>query len=245
MKHKLKELIDQAPPGHFHPKIQTNLAEVKRRLEHAATLMDDLGLLDERSQDVYVDENSLRKLLREASPGSEDGVIERLRRIPGSRLTRDSQGLKKVPWETVAQRMVSGTVTPSLAPGPYASFDEIRQAIQQGRPDIPDSAFEPETLRQASEAVLGAPAPTQADAAFGISEAVWNCMVNHGGFWSALALVADAFFMIAIAVVLATFDILFVLTFWSLLWPVFTAMFPWGVAVNIRLVLICIANPSA
>jgi hypothetical protein len=51
--------------------------------------------------------------------------------------------------------------------------------------------------------------------------------------------------MIAIAVVLATFDILFVLTFWSLLWPVFTAMFPWGVAVNIRLVLICIANPSA
>ena len=68
MKQKLEESIDRAPPGYFHPKVKEKLPEAKQRLSKIADLIYDLGRLDERTQEVYVDEKSLRKLLRETPP---------------------------------------------------------------------------------------------------------------------------------------------------------------------------------
>ena len=52
MKQKLEESIDRAPPGYFHPKVKEKLPEAKQRFSKIADLIDDLGRLDERTQEV-------------------------------------------------------------------------------------------------------------------------------------------------------------------------------------------------
>ena len=52
MKQKLEESIDRAPPGYFHPKVKEKLPEAKQRFSKIADLFDDLGRLDERTQEV-------------------------------------------------------------------------------------------------------------------------------------------------------------------------------------------------
>jgi hypothetical protein len=248
MKQKLEELIDKAPPGYFHKKAKEKLPEVKQRLSKAAALMDDLGLRDDRSGEVYVDENSLRKLVKEASPGSEDGVIEWLKRIPGSKLTKGGHGMQKIQWEVLAEKIrLPQTSGPEAAPGPYASFEEIRRAVKQGRPDIPDDAFEPDTLQRASKAVLEAPAHTRAaETGAALPDAAWNCMVRKIGFWGALTLVALAFLIIQVMAVLIVMAIPIVsLTFWSFMWLYVTAVFPLVAIRYVQIIVGCITNPSA
>src|SRR5687767_5819499 len=136
MKRHLETLIDNAPPGHFPPKIKEKLPETKRVLLRWAELVDDLGRLDERSQKVYIDETSVRKLVREAVPGAEDDVIAVLAALPDSNLTRCGGGMKKIPWETVSERMAPAFTTPLSAdaerdPTPYEKFEDIRAAVQR------------------------------------------------------------------------------------------------------------------
>ena len=52
MKQKLEESIDRAPPGYFHPNVKEKLPEAKQRFSKIADLIDDLGRLDERTQEV-------------------------------------------------------------------------------------------------------------------------------------------------------------------------------------------------
>src|SRR5687768_7428085 len=100
MKRQLEAFIDQAPPGYFDPKLQKHLPKIKQRLLKMADLIDDLGLLDEQTQEVYINENSLRRLVKEASPEAEEGVLARLSEFPDSRLTRGRKGMRSIPWET-------------------------------------------------------------------------------------------------------------------------------------------------
>ena len=151
MKQKLEESIDRAPPGYFHPKVKEKLPEAKQRLSKIADLIDDLGRLDECTQEVYVDENSLRKLLRETSPGSEEPVLAQLKRFPGSKLTDRGDGMKKIPWETLP------VDANPIAVGQYPTFDEIRSGVRGRYPNIPEKAFEAEDMNRAFKAAIQAP----------------------------------------------------------------------------------------
>lgn len=152
MKQKLEESIDRAPPGYFHPKVKEKLPEAKQRFSKIADLIDDLGRLDERTQEVYVDEKSLRKLLRETSPGSEEPVLAQLKRFPGSKLSDRGDGMKKIPWETLAERMkpqIAPVDANPIAVGQYPTFDEIRSGVRGRYPNIPEKAFEAEDINRA------------------------------------------------------------------------------------------------
>jgi hypothetical protein len=116
--------------------------------------------LDERTQEVYVDEKSLRKLLRETSPGSEEPVLAQLKRFPGSKLTDRGDGMKKIPWETLAERMKPQIVPVDANPiavGQYPTFDEIRSGVRGRYPNIPEKAFEAEDMNRAFKAAIQAP----------------------------------------------------------------------------------------
>jgi hypothetical protein len=239
MKQKLAETIDRIPPGHLHPKVQKDLSKHKQRLFKLAELIDDLGRLDERSQEVFVDENSLRKLVREVSPGSEDAVVEKIREIPGSKMRKGSTGMKPIPWETLSERL--SPTMPKAPPagrqlGPYSKFDEIRGVVKQQFPDIPDDAFEPDKLKNRFQGVLAAPGTT-VGAQVEVPTDVWDCMVRTFGFWGAVGLVAAAAICIAAFIIVsAAFAgeiaplIPFWDMFWMTVWNLLVAGAPWIIA---------------
>ncbi len=257
MKRQLDQTIDRIPPGRLHPNVQEDLPEVKRRLLKLADLIDDLGRLDEHSQEVSVDENSLRKLIREASPGSEDTVVEQLRQLPGSNLTRRGGGLKKIPWETLTERMAPAAplaaAPAGASPGPYVPWEEIREAVQRQFPDLPDDEFEATTLNRRFQAILAVPGPAAEGEAEALPGNVWNCMVRHLGFWGACLVIAVAVAVLAVfayvAVVLGPVGPLNP-TFWAVFWMLFWDLAIPGIAIGViyatvGIIIACVLNPFA
>ena len=252
MKQKLEELIDKAPPGHFHPKVKEKLSDVQKRVVKVAEMMEDLGLSDDRTNEVYVDENSLRKLLKEASPGSEDAVIAALKRIPGSKLATAGPGKRKIPWDNLAKRMprMERSREAAVELNPYSSFEEIRQAVQQKFPDVQDDTFQPKALDDAFRKALEAPRAAEE----ALPGDIWNCMVRHFGWWGAIMLVTTAAVIIAVVLALLAIWASPILiggtAFWGVFWLAFWAAVPPGILAGtglatIGIIVRCVANPSA
>jgi hypothetical protein len=197
MKRQVLEVIDRAPPDYFDPKLKRQLPEVKRRISKLADLIDDLGRLDETTGEVFVDENSLRKVLREASAGSEDAVIERLRQFPDQKLIRGRQGLKPIPGETLAERIDpyrgSREVDVNRRLSSYSSLEEFRQEVRRQSPHIPSETFDGETLYHQFKAILDAPGLTSRGPSH------WDCIVGKVG-WFVAPMVAVIISVVAVVI---------------------------------------------
>jgi hypothetical protein len=68
MKHEIKRLLDNMPQERIPPEARKDYPKLTRRVLKIAGLIDDLGRLDERSQEVRVDENSLRSWCAKLHP---------------------------------------------------------------------------------------------------------------------------------------------------------------------------------
>jgi hypothetical protein len=256
MQRQVLEILDKAPPGYFGPKLKQHLPEVRRRIAKLAERIDDLGRLDEASGEVFVDESSLRKLLREASPRSEDAVIERLRQFPDNKLIRGNR-LKPIPWETLVERMerkaVSKEPEANLRVSPYSSLEEVRLEVQRQSPEIPNAAFEGETLHHQFRTVLDAPgALSKEPEVTGRAASPWDCMVRKLGWFAAtMVVVLAAIVAVVILAVAIAAPAVAPLTaaWWPLFWPTFWGLAPtgmfWGnVVATLILVIACVVNPA-
>jgi hypothetical protein len=205
--------------------------KLTRHVLKIAGLIDDLGRLDEQSQEVRIDENSLRKLVREVAPGSEDAIVEKLRGVPGSNLVKSGKGLKPISWEALTERMAPrlpqvGMLSAEAARlTAYSSLADIRAAVQAQAPGFPaDAAFDMETLNSRCKAALAGAAESE-PAPTALPGNVWDCMVRNLGFWGAVAAVALAVLVVSIvAFILAVWGptIIFAYElFWGLFWIIF------------------------
>jgi hypothetical protein len=254
MKQQVLEIIDKAPPDHFDPKLKKQLPAVKQRISKLADLIDDLGRLDETTGEVFIDEKSLRKLLREASAGSEDAVIARLRQFPDQKFSK-KPGLKPIPWETLAERMDAGRgsreVEVNRGQSPYSSLEEVRQEVRRQSPDIPSEAFDGETLYHQFKAVLDAPALTS-EGGTRAGPNAWDCMVRKLGWFVAtmVAVIASVVVLVVAAVAIAAPGVpALTAVWWNLFWATFWAWAPSGIMAGnavstLILVIACVVNPA-
>jgi hypothetical protein len=249
MKHQVLEIIDKAPPDYFDPKLKKQLPAVKQRISKLGDLIDDLGRLDETTGEVFIDEKSLRKLLREASAGSEDAVIERLRQFPDQKFSKKS-GLKPIPWETLAERMdpyrSSQEVDVNRGLASYSSLEEFRQEVRRQSPNIPSETFDGETLYHQFKALLDAPGQTSR------GPNAWDCIVRKlGWFVATMVAVIISVVAVVIACVAIAFPAVPALTveWWPLFWATFWTLAPtatfWGnMVATLILVIACVVNPA-
>src|SRR5688572_28262907 len=100
--------LEQALEGVKPDKLK---GEVKKRCTRLARSIDALGRIDNQSGEVFVDEASLRTLLRDVVPRDfEDRCVEQLRNLPGSKL-RNFEGadkgtrenMKRIQWQALAK----------------------------------------------------------------------------------------------------------------------------------------------
>jgi hypothetical protein len=250
MRQQIEKLLDNAPPGHIHPR---DRAKIKTQAVKVAKLIDDLGRQDERSGKVSIDEQSLRKLVREVAPGSEGAVVQHLKSLPESNITNRG-GLKRVPWETVAEDFKSHRpdlpeeseqAGPRLTP--YSSQLEIRTAVQSQAPNIPAEAFDPDRWDRRARGVFSSLGV--AEDAEAVSSNIWDCMVRKLGWFAAtMALVLVALIIMCYSAAVAATGgaaAVFWPSFWTLFWsfavPAFGAT---NLVATVVLIVACIANPA-
>jgi hypothetical protein len=213
--------------------------------------MDDLGRRDEQSGEIFVDEGGLRKLLGEHFPeASVQQTIGALQGLPGSKVKKATGKTSVIPWETVAARLgadLGGGQSLSVPSGLNAtsSLKEIRAALQQQFPGLPDDLFHAETFTRKLKDSLNTSAAGRPQTA-AVTGSSWDCMVRHFGFWGALALcaviAAAATAFIAATIVSAGFlDEIF----WSFFWSIFMAVEVGGAALaTIATIVGCLFNLS-
>jgi hypothetical protein len=185
-------------------------ADAKARLSEITRDLDDLGRLDEASNKVYVDEQSLRRLLKKTfSPEFEQEAMAQLKRMPDSKLVDESgaghRRLTPLPWDALVDRVKALSPRPdatydALGLTPSSTLDDINKAVKQRLPDAPDNLLEPERLRRHLRAIVKNPdalgvatvEQTGVDAATveqaGVLPDIWGCFVKNLGFWGAVAL---------------------------------------------------------
>jgi hypothetical protein len=162
--------------------------------------LDDLGLIDTDSQEIYVSETKLRKLLRGGlfPPEFEDRCVRKLSELPGSKLVKqrddDNEGdkMRSIRWQELANRAGLFDEAPpdpeyKVPLNKTSNMAEVRRVVKQRFRDVPDGMFDHETLSPRIREVVEAPAdaPTEAEASFW---PVWDCVVRHLGWWAAFGL---------------------------------------------------------
>jgi hypothetical protein len=180
--------------------------QTKKRLIELIADLDDVGRLDPESNELYVDEGSLRKLLKKhGSKEFEEQAMTHLQRWQGSRLSNLSGAaagangiaaarLVPIRWEALVGRV------DELRPAPDATLaalqlnassteDEVNRAIKARFPNMPDRLFEQDRLRRVATIVAGSGAPTSTAApnVNSVRTDFWSCLVDNMGFWAALA----------------------------------------------------------
>jgi hypothetical protein len=185
----LDEILEQSPFAAESPELKEPLLELARGL-------DGLGRLDESSQQVFIDETSLRGLLRAHFPSEfEDPCIGVLKQAPGSRLL-DAMGkstieARPVYWQVVAANAEGFAPTLEAALGSFgltasSTTEELRKAIQQRMPHL-----DPEQLTRRVEELVTTQATATSREATAPADAasVWDCCLRHLGWWGLAAFV--------------------------------------------------------
>lgn len=231
-------------------KVMTELPPAARaRCLRVARGMDQLGRLDERTGEVFVDEDALRRLLREVAPGTEARTVAALKRLPGSHLRdvgADAEQIRRIDWATVAQRADDFDGGPDerflqLGAKPPATMGEVRQAVKRLSPGAPDEAFDPKELHRRVQQLADQLAAAEAAdvTAEAVSGSVWDCIVRHLGWWAAICLGITLGAALA-AVSLATGGTATVAAAWLIFWIL--SGFGWGAA-TVTVIGNCIINP--
>lgn len=87
-------------------------------------------------------------------------MLAQLKRFPGRKLSDRGDGMKKIPWETLAEQMkpqIAPVDANPIAVGQYPTFDEIRSGVRGRYPNIPEKAFEAEDINRAFKSAIQAP----------------------------------------------------------------------------------------
>jgi hypothetical protein len=229
--------LEQALEGVKPDKLK---GEVKKRWTRLARSIDALGRIDNQSGEVFVDEASLRTLLRDVVPRDfEDRCVEQLRNLPGSKL-RNFEGadkgtrenMKRIQWQALAKQVGIFEEEP---PATYKvglnnanNLEDVRKVVNQWKSDMPDVLLDPEETkrqiegiiaqtREAREGADASPSEAVTTRALPSVDAVYRCLIGRIGWWAAVALLA----VIAAALVainLATGGLLTVATAWVVFW---------------------------
>ncbi len=266
--------LDHIPEDKLPPKFRNRLLKLNE-------MMDRVGVLDEDSQEVYVNEGGFRALLREYLPTEyEEQYLRRLRDLDSTKLVDVAEGstprgrrMSLIPWEEV---MKHPATFPGLPTSPTlnesSTPDEIRRAIQQLAPNVPEEIFEPTILSRRLQVLSGA-APTQGGGpgasepvrlAEGVAPSVVDCCVANLGFWT-VVLIAGVMIVASIALAAAIVVVgpvaagvgaagAIVITaggaavsaaFWAVFWGWFFSLVGFAVAGSVLTVIIaCLIDPS-
>jgi hypothetical protein len=151
------ELLDAVPQERLS-------SEQKKRLVRLHHSLNELGRIDEATGETFVDEKSLRKLLKEHAPaGFEERCVTFLRTSPDGHLLVADWGSRKtvkaVDWQTafgktVASKSQSATLE-SLGLSPRSTRQEVKRALQQRMPDLSDDLFDSDAGAALDAAVNG------------------------------------------------------------------------------------------
>jgi hypothetical protein len=187
---RLDERLEQSP-------FAAESSELKEPLLDLARGVDELGRLDEASQQVFIDETGLRGLLRAHFPPEfEDPCVTVLRESPGSRLVgamdkSTIETMRPVYWQVVAANAEGFASTLEAALGSLdltvsSTTEELRKAVQRRMPTL-----DPEQLtRRVNEIVTTQGAVTSREATAPADLAsVWDCCLRHLGWWGLAAVV--------------------------------------------------------
>jgi hypothetical protein len=247
MKQQLEEALNTLVVDRLPPEARNNLPKIKVGLLKWGELMDGLGRRDEQSGEIFVDESSLHNLLKEHFPeASVQRTIGALQGLPGSKVKKATGKTSVIPWETVAANLGGGQSSSVLSGlNATSSLEEIRAALQQQIPGLPDNLFHAETFTRKLKDALNTSAAggLQTEAVTGSS---WDCMVRHFGFWGALALCAviAAAATAFIAASIASGGVLDSV-FWIFFWPLFLQVGVGGAALATIVTIVgCLFNPS-
>jgi hypothetical protein len=247
MKQQLEDTLNRLDVDRFPPEIRKDLPKIKAGLLNWGVLMDDLGRRDEQSGEVFVDESSLHKLLQGQVPeASVHRAIAAMHALPHNKVKQATGKASSVPWETVAAES-GGAQSSSVLSGltAFSTLDEIRAALQQQIPGLPDNLFHAEPFTRKLKDALNLPAAGEPQTE-GVEGSSWDCMVRHFGFWGALALcaviaAAATAFAYATLMSLGALDAIF----WAWFWPLFYAVGVGGAAAATIVTIIgCLFNPS-
>ena len=195
-------------PTHFLDTLPNHLIppQQKQRLHRLNQHLDLLGRIDQESNEVFMDETELRRLIKDFAKqfpaGSEDQVIAALKALPGQKLASPTDAnyrkLKAVSWSELGnaipvfnQSLQADTQMPRFSEA--SSVDDLKTELHRLIPNISDSTLEPDTFTQiverASNSLVrsaGAPGVT---AAANVGD-VLNCFVRKWGWWGAAIAVA-------------------------------------------------------
>lgn len=228
------------------PKLPSQITPQHRdRFAQLADLLDNVGRFDVQSQEMYIDETGFRQVLRQFLPGSENKAITELQSIPGNKLvptggTTSTTTLQVTGWSTLAATIRPERPLPvsDSTLGPSPSVDDIRLAAQRVVPQLPDNVFDdPKVLRQHLVDAFNPPNVAQ-EAAQPRFYDPWGCLLNHLGFWGAVAaLVFVAACLAALEAVLSAGPLLT----WALFWQAFISIAPnYGILYVIIVVVSCL-----
>jgi hypothetical protein len=230
----------------FLPKLPPQAtSQLRNQYAKLCDLLDQVGRRDPKTQEIYVDEASFRRFLREGLPHSEDKAIATLQAIPGNKLiSSTTTNLEVIDWSTLvataAQAVQPAPINDSMV-GPSPSIDDIRKVAQKLVHQLPNDAFENKALYDLLTKAFG---PTTASAQEQALQAQptfydpWGCMVNHLGFWGAVA----AYTFVAICVACLAWIIASGLPLiWPIIWEALQMFgLPFGVLYVATVIVTCL-----
>jgi hypothetical protein len=164
----------------------------KQRLLQTARELDELPRVDERSGEVFVDEERARRLFGKLSPKSNKQFVDQLVAVskdrPGGELLRKGKGRSRaISWKDFRSRVGAEEVPPEdtlsgWGLSPRSTDEDIREAVKRRIPDYPDELLEPMGMGRTMQATMDRlatqaggeePAPTAGD--WGI---FWSCFLG-------------------------------------------------------------------
>lgn len=232
--------------------------EVKQRFIKFGEHMDRLGRLDEQSDEVYVEEASLRKLLKEFFPPEFEGrFITEFRTLAGNRLiageTTARGKLTPISWPTLAShlgkeidRSSSTEKLEDLGLNRWSPLEEVCKAIRQRFPKIPDSILKPEAIQRRLLEIVNPSASASANEETALPDffQVAACCSRRVGWWAMFAvLTVLAVAVIAYGIAIALLGVVG-LTLFPIFWEVFNSMLWGALAVEtLGIIFWCLVDP--
>lgn len=198
----LENVLTDIPSQFLTPEAKTKLTKLCRA-------MDSIGRFEKQSQEVFIDEASIHKMLSDfVTPQFANHFVARMKAFPDSgKVIRQtnaasiaSGNVTTIQWQNLANRVnilkpAPGVISTlkSLNLNTSTTEDELRKAVKQHYPDIPDYMFDPKELHDHLENIVNSTqamsAENEATLSPSIPRDVWDCCVRHLGIWTVIVIV--------------------------------------------------------
>lgn len=176
-------------------------SEQRGKLQRAMKAFDNMGRLKVDTGEVYIHEPSMRALLRNREffpPELEHEFMRLATEGPGPKFfTQNERGMKPIRWLEVGDRVES--VRPQLdvtyerlGLNESSTVEDIKYALRQRLGDLPDEAFEGDTLRTRIQSMMpgrtSEASEVEREALSSLSQ-VYYCVERRLGWWALVTLV--------------------------------------------------------